>query len=507
MQTPASRSKPLPSPAAPSRHVYDVIVLGSQLGGALAAVLLARRGYSVLLVEHDGTGPGYEHDGFLLPYAPFITPALKTMPAVEEAFSELSLTAPLQRGQQPHVPELQLVMPRHRVDLYADPARRGAELLREFGGEGERILADLSATVRQHESSDAFFKEGPPLPPDGLLESWNLQKRVRQHGGLNTEPRLNGKDQPSRLLRGLLPFTVHLDQPGSPLARTRPLSQALQTPWRYPGGRDGLRQLLFERLVELGGDLLSPDNTDTYVAEELHFDGNRFSALKLLRAETLYRASCLVSATDAGALRRLMTGRKKHRGLSDQLDQSTIKSLLFSVNWVVPESALPRGMGELVLVDTQQEAELGSLLVQLHPARDVQGKEDPTLRVVCAGGFVPASIRDLGEGYLHSLAGRIDEQLDTLMPFTKSKRLLRSAPYLDASAVRGSRLMPHPHYVFDSEAVLGVGGLQQQTPTKNLLLAGREVLPGLGLEGEFLAGIRATRLVQEMLKKKPVLKR
>ena len=67
--------------------------------------------------------------------------------------------------------------------------------------------------------------------------------------------------------------------------------------------------------------------------------------------------------------------------------------------------------------------------------------------------------------------------------------------------------MPHPHYVFDSEAVLGVTGLKQQTSSKNLLLAGREVLPGLGLEGEFLAGIRATRLVQEMLKKKPVLKR
>ncbi|ATB37802.1 desaturase [Cystobacter fuscus] len=507
MPTPASRSKPLPSATAPSRHVYDVIVLGSQLGGALAAVLLARRGYSVLLVEHDGTGPGYEHDGFLLPYAPFITPALKTMPAVEEAFAELSLTPQLQRGQQPHVPELQLVLPRHRVDLHADPARRSAEFLREFGTEGERILADLAATIRQHEPSDAFFKEGPPLPPDGMLESWNLKKRLRQHGGLEAEPRLGGTDEPSRLLRGLLPFTVHMDQPGSPLARTRPLSQALQTPWRYPGGRDGLRQLLFDRFTELGGDLLSPDNTDTYVAEELHFDGNRFSALKLLRSDTLYRASCLVSATDAGALRRLMTGRKKHRALSEQLDQSTVKSFLFSVNWVVPEVALPRGMGELLLMDTQQEGELGSLLVQLLPARDHQGKENPALRVVCAGGFVPASIRDLGEGYLQNLALRIDAHLDALMPFTKDKRLLRSAPYLDASAVRGSRLMPHPHYVFDSEAVLGITGLKQQTPSKNLLLAGREVLPGLGLEGEFLAGIRATRLVQEMLKKKPVLKR
>ncbi|HEX5746384.1 MAG TPA: NAD(P)-binding protein [Archangium sp.] len=506
MSTPVARSKPLPSTTAPSRHVYDVIVLGSQLGGALAAALLAKRGYSVLLVEHDGTGPGYEHDGYVLPYAPFVAPALKTMPAVEESFTELSLTAALQRNLQPHSPELQLVMPRHRVDLHTDAARRRAELVREFDADAERILADLTATALQHEPSDAFLKQGPPLPPDGILESWNLKKRVGQHPGLQTEPRLAGEDEPSKLLRGLLPFVVHLDQPASPLARTRPLSQALQSPWRYPGGRDGLRKLLFERLVELGGDLLSPENTDTYVVEELHFEGGRFSAVKLLRSDTLYRASCLVSATDAGALRRLITDRKKHRGLSEQLDLSTLKSFLFAVNWVVPEAVLPRGMGELLLMDTQ-DAELGPLLVQQHPARTPEGKEDPALRVICAGGFVPASVRDLGEGYLQSLAMRIDAHLDALMPFTKDKRLLRSAPYLDAGAVRGSRLMPHPHYVFDTEAVLGVSGLKQHTPTKNLLLAGREVLPGLGLEGEFLAGARAVRLVQEMMKKKAVLKR
>ncbi len=506
MPMPAARPKQLPATTAPSRHVYDVIVLGSQLGGALAAVMLAKRGYGVLLVEHDGTGPGYEHGGYCLPYAPFIAPSLKTMSAVEEAFAEVGLAAELQRQQQPHVPELQLVMPRHRVDLHADATRRGAEFAREFGGEGERILTDLAASTRQHEPSDAFFKEAPPLPPDGLLEAWNLKRAKGRHPGLETDLRLAGADAPSRLLRGLRPFSVHLDNPSSALARTRPLSQVLQTPWRYPGGRDGLRKLLFERLQELGGDLLSPSNTDTYVVEELVFDGSRFSAVKLLRSDTLYRASCLVSATDAGALRRLMTGRKKHRGLSDQLDQSTIKSFLFAVNWVVPETALPRGMGELVVLDTE-DSELGALLVQVLPARSTEGKEDSSLRVVCAGGFVPASVRDLGEGYLEALAQRIDGHLDTLMPFTQGKRLLRSAPYLDASAVRGSRLMPHPHYLIDAEAHLGVSGLKQQTPTKNLLLAGREVLPGLGLEGELLAGVRATRLIQEMLKKRPVLKR
>ncbi len=506
MSPPASRPKPLTAITVPSRHVYDAIVLGSQLGGVLAAALLAKRGYSVLLVEHDGTGPGYEHDGYVLPYAPFITPAFKTMPAAEEAFTELGLTTTLQRAQQPHQPELQMVLPRHRVDLHSDPNLRRAELFREFGDESGALLQALNGLSTQHQSTDDFFKEGPPLPPDGLMERWNLRKRVSQHPGLSAPPRLTGKDAPTQLLRGLLPFLIHMEAPDSPLACTRPLSQALQAPYRYPGGREGLRELLFHRLGELGADLLTRENTDTYVVEELHFDGSRYSGVKLLRSETLYRSSCLVSATDAGALRRLITDRKRHRGLSEHLDQSTLKSFLFTVNWVVPESVLPRGMGELLLVDTQ-DAEVGTLLLQVNPARTVEGEADPSLRVVCAAGFVPANVRDLGEEHLQGVAERMEGHLEALMPFTRDKRVLRSAPYLDAGAVRGSRLMPHPHYTFETEPVLGVTGLPQHTPAKNLLLAGREVLPGLGLEGEFLAGIRAARLVQEMLKKKSVIKR
>ena len=41
----------------PSRHVYDVIVLGGQLAGAVAAALLAKHGNRVLLVQGEAIGP------------------------------------------------------------------------------------------------------------------------------------------------------------------------------------------------------------------------------------------------------------------------------------------------------------------------------------------------------------------------------------------------------------------------------------------------------------------
>lgn len=510
MATPAAKPK-LQLPSGPSRHVYDVIVLGSQIGGALAAALLAKRSHRVLLVEHDGMGPGYEHGGYVLPYAPAIAPSLKAMPAVEEALTELGLTSVVQRALLPHSPALQLVLPRHRVDLHAEEPRRRAELTREFAERADGLMSALGATATQHEATDAFFKEGPELPPDGFFEKWGLNKRIRQHPGLEVPSALTGDDEAAKLLRGLLPFVSYMDSPSSPLAQARPLSQALQTPYRFPGGQEGLRELLANRIRELGGDVLSRESSESFIVEELTFEGSRFAGVKVLRSDTLYRASCLVAATDTGAMRRLVTDRKHHRRFLEHLDQSSTKSILFAVNWVVPVADLPRGLGELVLVDTQSE-ELGPLLVQQHPARVMGGKdgrelkEREDMRVVCAAAFVPASARELGEEHLQGLAQRIDEHLDALMPFTKERRVLRSAPYLDAGGVRGSRLMPHPLYAFESEAFLGVTGLKQRTPAKNVVLAGREVLPGLGLEGELIAGMRAARLVQEMLKKKNPLK-
>ncbi|MFN7132598.1 MAG: desaturase, partial [Myxococcales bacterium] len=79
--------------------------------------------------------------------------------------------------------------------------------------------------------------------------------------------------------------------------------------------------------------------------------------------------------------------------------------------------------------------------------------------------------------------------------------VLRSSPYLDAKNARGSRLLPHPLLEIGRPRYLGFTGLPQRTPGKNLFLANREVLPGLGVEGEFMAGWRAASLVQDVLKK------
>jgi hypothetical protein len=53
---------------------------------------------------------------------------------------------------------------------------------------------------------------------------------------------------------------------------------------------------------------------------------------------------------------------------------------------------------------------------------------------------------------------------------------------------------------------LGFCGLPHATGIKHLLLASRQVLPGLGLEGELAAGWAAARLVLQIERKRDLVK-
>ena len=240
----------------PTRHLYDVIVVGGQLGGALAAALLARRGYQVLHVEHEGAEADYDHGGWRLPTAPFLLPQLKSMPGVEAALAELGLSQPLGRLAHARTPALQLVLPTARVDVHEEPARRTRELTRAFGADSEALASRLSALSAQHETSDLFFREPRPLPPESWLERLQLKRQASALRGLEAPPAIQGEHPAEVLLEGLLPFATFLEGPWAPLARTRLLAQLSRGGTLLPGGREGLREQLTRRLTELGADVV-----------------------------------------------------------------------------------------------------------------------------------------------------------------------------------------------------------------------------------------------------------
>ncbi|MGC4116322.1 MAG: desaturase [Myxococcales bacterium] len=492
----------------PTNVVYDVIVLGSQLAGVVTGALLVKRGYRVLFVDPDGLGAYYEHKGYQLPYAPTMLPHLRRMPPAETALTELGIGVDLFRVLDGSAAsDFQLLFPRHRIDLSVEADRRASEIGREFPSHKDAILSSLVAAQARAEATDPFFKLSLPFPPDGFFERRAVKKAAATCPPVLADGAIFealGKTPFADALQSLGRFLTHLeDTEASSLSRLRPVAQLLHGACRYPGGYDGLREVVRARLADLGGNVLGDAHAPAEV-EELLFDGGRFSGIKLAGSSNVYRGDCLVCGMDVSSLAALIPPKAKKRHLSDLLESVRVRRQLFTVNLVVRDEGLPLGLKDLALVHPGDEAH-GPVLLEVSHARKA-GKDVAGEKVLCASALVAHHEHSNSDERLQAIADRLEAVLEDLAPFVEQHVVERSVPALHARHFKGTRLAYHPLMEVDADHTLGIAGLPHRTPCKNLFLASREVIPGLGLEGEFLAATRAALLVQGVIKKHDPLK-
>lgn len=471
---------------APSRHVYDVIVVGGQLGGIIATALFARRGLQVLHVPHDGLSEPYAHGGVKLPHAPFFIPPIKSVPAFDEALHELGLGTTVARAT--HLVPLQLLEQERWFELSHDEKRRGPELARAFGADAETFDELMRKAQAAGDASDSFFHTRPELPPEGCFGRWKFKRQLPRFPGLELDTPLPSE----ALVRKLTPFVTSLESPGS-LSRARALGRTLSGPAIFTGGREGLWQVFAERARELGADVLASDEA----VERLVLEGGT-TGVRLTKTDTIYRGAFVVAATDLDVLTRLVP-EKLRKAAAKVLPTVPAQQALLTLNLVLPERSLPRGLGTLALVDAPS-LDGGALLLQIGPA----AQADQRVMTVCVPA--PLGLRAGGEPAIRALIAQVHAALARVMPFTRAHVTLESTPWIDAVHVVAGRAEVAPLFQLPPGAWLGAAGLTTSSPWKRVLLAGRQVLPGLGFEGEVLAAQRAVKVVEARLKKNDPLK-
>ncbi|MBI5070316.1 MAG: phytoene dehydrogenase [Deltaproteobacteria bacterium] len=495
-----------------TQRVFDACVIGSQLGGVVAGALLAKRGYRVLHVDHDGLGPTYEDQGWLLPHGPLLMPSPRLLPAAEIALQELGLLTDVQRALEPSAPDLQLILPRARLELARDPVQRAAELAREWPADAARIEAALADLHRRFEAISPFLRALPPLPASGLLERWRLSRARRTSGApgqapppLEEAPLRELADHPlGRALQVVARFLGYLDGELPPLSAVRLLGAVLRGGHRLPGGVEGLRETVRRKIAESRGELLGSE-TAPAIASGLELDGHRIASVRVAGSHDAFTARVFLAATDAMAVRRLLPEAERTGRRARPLQEMRVHRQVATLNWVLLPGGLPPGLGETAICLPSEGGESEAVLLQTQPARRSPGKgekRDGTV-VLTAATFLPAAARDQGESGLAAWAASIRASVSELLPFFEGHVLLESMPLLAAPRERrGSRLMPHPLYEVGLPRTLGVTGLPTRSPWKNLIFAGREVVPGLGVEGEFHAGLQAAAAAERLLGKK-----
>ncbi|MHB1845249.1 MAG: hypothetical protein ACYCWW_10495 [Deltaproteobacteria bacterium] len=500
-----------PGRVAASRLTYDVIVFGGDLGGAVAAALLTRRGHRVLAVVHGAPPPTYQDQGFVFSTLPSLLPSLRTIPAAVTALEELGLLADVGRAQLRLEPPLQLLTDSSRLELPADPSALAAELARELGDEAGAAAMAFEALASSQRELDPFFSESPPFAEPRLLERWR-QRRARGQrpkvGAAAAEVGLglDGERPLDEALRALwrLGSSLALERPSS-APSLRPLSQLLGGATSYPGGLLGLARELRARVPGMGGEVSDGPSGRVH---DIALAGRKLSALRLTGSPHEYRAAMFIAALPGAELRDLLPAAAATSPLAATASAVRPRRALAVMNLVVAEAGVPVGLGRAaLLVPTSPpggDAREGLLIEQL-PVERAEGRAGVPSRVLQLSR--QAGVERFGsEAAVRELFHEMRSDLERFFPFLGRHVLAESSPLLGAAGggegPLALALRLHVGVEVGLRSELGLTGLPIRSPSPNLLFASREVLPGLGLEGEFLAGIAAAAEVERRLPKK-----
>jgi hypothetical protein len=450
-------SSPTPKPpllSTSSRRVYDVVILGPDVGGAAAAALLARRGLRVLIAPLSATGAAREAEGWQLPAAHPMVPPLRQLTGASAAIDELGLGQDLVRLAAQTAGAFQLLGEKLRLSLPAEAERRRAELKRELGNESAlQCETALDALERLGRPWDPFLITPPPYPARGFFERRKLQKM------LPIPPELPG-GLIGEALAAVAPFAAQVVGDAAPEATARLGAALLRAPLRLWGGAAQIGELLREKALGAGAEQLN-DQPSSLVLERkqiiLHLGG------------TEVRASSIIFACDGALLGPIcQAGGRSERSLAAEALLPIARKVALC-HFVVRAEGLPLALEEAALLLGHGG---GPLVISSLPARRVKG-EAAGERLLTVARLTRYDDHDGAR-----LLAEVRAALEPVLPFFDRHIVLQHAD-LDP---------PLQHPIFapreDGEPL----GLRPQSDAhERAMFASAGVYPGFGLEGQLIA--------------------
>ena len=191
---------------------YDIVVVGDELAGAVAAALLARRGYRVLVLCSP-PGESETLAGQRFPRSPLALAGWEGH-TFKRILTELNLLQSLRRRVVAQHPAYQVILPEHRIDVGEDLER---EVARELPDEAGRLEAWVAAAQPVNAVLDTVLMNEVLLPPESFWDRRDLKRIATQlprdeAGLLAALP----AGSPLRALIALpVSFATHLKDPGA----------------------------------------------------------------------------------------------------------------------------------------------------------------------------------------------------------------------------------------------------------------------------------------------------
>jgi phytoene dehydrogenase-like protein len=486
----------------PTNH-YDLIVLGDDFSGLVAATLCARRGLRVLYAQMSRSPSSYQLGPYRLPIEPLPLVGLSGA-ATRRVLDELHFQHLLKRKLFHAQPPFQLVGPDARIAIDSDDAVLGREAERELGQAGP-LLAAAERASRVAGLLEPIFALDVAVPPTGF---WERREMGRVAGRLldvadEWQDGLDGELERALLCLPAV-FGTNSDPTDlSPVACARAFAEWRQGIAHLPGDWEALRAIFLDKFTSHNGEVrvVEPESFAT--------SWGKVTGLRLLGGEEL-GAGHVVAAMPVADM-DILADRKLRKRLAEVAESIQVGAYRYTLNLVLDEIGVPEGMGSNLLMLHDPSAPLvgDNALALFVDQPDAEARVAITVQAICPAQELGSALDDA----MASLRVGVRERLESVMPFHAEHVRLVHSPH-ESAAPEAARdglghevelaqlVLPRPLWRLPRQPMLGVAGLSYQIGMKQFIVASSQILPGLGLEGEMAAGWCAAKLVCEAAGKK-----
>lgn len=429
-------------------------------------------------------------------------------PAVRKVYEELGAWTQLKRERKLIDGMVHWVLPEHRLDVQPTMKNFDDETQREWPDDPVAEAWDLRE--RWTEAVDQLFDE--VLGSEGALvaDGFWARRFLNRVSGQLPDRKLDELEplDPRHPLRGgaraVEPWVTDL----TPRQLGKAAALRIAGLWgRGPEDRDGglpsLRQQLLGKIKLKSGEM----KPGLRVAEVL-FKRGKITGISLLGKKDRYGCDhMLIAANPLELIDASILAGELPKSLATALSAIRPAASRFVLHLEINERGLSPALdGTAICIPADDPdgysfvADHGVGLTYLRTG----GAGEDGMRRVSITRMVAA------DAPLHDMREQILDELEIrgVLPFARDHIRLVHSPHDGREATDGNgnaiaefgtetamRLAMKSIYQYDREPTLGVGLLPHSSGVKNLYFASRLTLPGLGLEGEFAAGLAAAGMV------------
>lgn len=483
----------------------DILVIGTELPGLITAAFLARRGLSVQVIESDF-------------YANH--PQMPDPTCLTGVHSKL-LRSILGRLNVPEVTiqnflelesNLQIIFPKHRIDVLSNPLLYTDEIEREFLAEQDSLKTFYEDLARERHQIDVndFFQQ---LLPYTWREQRAFKKFLKINNLHNKSPGFKNIITLNPVLKSYfkaqyaLGYQTFCDDPFA-FQVAEMFNPGDGEIFSIIAGEKPLRDILLERLTHHDGHIRHKIS-----AQKLLYRNGIFEGVELSGTQDTVLAKYIVWNSSLAKLKELLPKKWRYRSLRKSCDAFKSHFQWFTVRFELAKNLIPEPMKRnLILIDEPDKELSGTNFLNVQ----IRNTEEESICLIDVNFLLPRSALDEDNAFFKAYFEQIRTKLANVMPFSE-KGLRQVFPLENVEKVEDTlfpmsendfEVFRHAAETFgieqqDEKNFQNLFPLNYKTPTPNFFVTHPKVFNAFGLESKLMLGLKITDIIwQEAEKEK-----